>query len=150
MTSSQDKKFLKQEAKANAKKKALEDRLQNCIEFDDKVDQIMIAQPAPIKSRLTQISTTLVVENSLSKTNPASPIASPLSIDAAQNVTVSGLTNQADADTSMSPVKIAEQLPIAQMVLPMEKQAISGGLSNVGLTITIDAELSPARAKNSI
>ena len=43
MTTNQEKKFQKQEAITNAKKKALEDRLQNCIEFDNKVDQIMIS-----------------------------------------------------------------------------------------------------------
>ena len=65
-------------------------------------------------------------------------------------MTVSGLTNQADADTSMSPGKAAiGQSSLPKMFLPVEKQAISGGLSNVGLTITIDQELTPTRIKNS-
>ena len=65
-------------------------------------------------------------------------------------MTVSGLTNQADADTSMSPGKAAIGQPsLPKMFQPVDKQAISGGLSNVGLTITLDQELTPTRVKNN-
>ena len=86
------------------------------IEFDSKLDQIMICQQAPIKSRLEQSSKSPAASQMQAVVAAAEASLSGQmqpSVDFAQHgVAVTSISKQlADADTSMSPQKATTEQP---------------------------------------
>ena len=120
----------KQETITNAKKKALDIRLQNVLSFSNAIEPLMNVQPAPIKSRLTQVA---------DGGNSPLRLASSISFDANHGLPYAMLSSKEATtdDATISPIKIIKQTsPTAGKYI----SPLPGALANTAMTITIEMD----------